>query len=390
MSDNGKPKQIKTTADLTPDPGNANLGTERGLRMLDDSLREDGAGRSILVDADGMTIAGNKTLERAADLGLPIKVVQTDGRELVVVQRTDLDLDGEGDAQVRARRMAYRDNRASQVGLDWNVDQLVKDAQAGFDFSAMFQDFELEDIVGDALKGEPPEDPGAQIDRAAELQEKWGTALGQVWELGAGTLYCGSAQDAQIECDTLVFDPPFEWSAADYENGLSWVSYYTALVMGRKNCFALAEKPDFWHWWIWDAGMNRFGFRNDNPVTGCMMVLAFGQHNWNESAGIAVLDKYGIDHFEWPIQVVHIQDNLKQARDGHPFCKPLELAEYMIALYSKPRQVIGDPFAGSGTFLIAAHRLNRRYLGAEVEPKYVAVTLERFWQMFDVEPKLQR
>jgi len=48
MSDNGKPKQIKTTADLTPDPENANLGTERGLRMLDDSLREDGAGRSIL------------------------------------------------------------------------------------------------------------------------------------------------------------------------------------------------------------------------------------------------------------------------------------------------------------------------------------------------------
>ena len=108
-------KTIETIEDLRPDPENANLGTERGLRMLDDSLQEDGAGRSILVDRDGVTIAGAKTLERAADIGLPIRVVKTDGTELVVVQRTDLDLDGEGEEQVRARRMAYRDNRSSEV-----------------------------------------------------------------------------------------------------------------------------------------------------------------------------------------------------------------------------------------------------------------------------------
>ncbi len=43
-----KPKIIQTISDLQPDPDNANLGTERGLRVLDDSLRECGAGRSIL------------------------------------------------------------------------------------------------------------------------------------------------------------------------------------------------------------------------------------------------------------------------------------------------------------------------------------------------------
>ena len=53
-------KTIEDISDLIPDPRNANLGTERGLRMLDDSLREDGAGRSILVDRDGVTIAGAK------------------------------------------------------------------------------------------------------------------------------------------------------------------------------------------------------------------------------------------------------------------------------------------------------------------------------------------
>jgi len=44
-----EPKDIQSIADLRPDNANANLGTERGLRVLDDSLRECGAGRSILL-----------------------------------------------------------------------------------------------------------------------------------------------------------------------------------------------------------------------------------------------------------------------------------------------------------------------------------------------------
>ena len=46
------------------DSRNANKGTERGLALLDKSLRQYGAGRSILVDKNGRVIAGNKTLYR--------------------------------------------------------------------------------------------------------------------------------------------------------------------------------------------------------------------------------------------------------------------------------------------------------------------------------------
>ncbi len=51
-----------TLSDLSPDLRNANLGTERGHAMLERSLQETGAGRSILVDKHGKVIAGNKTL----------------------------------------------------------------------------------------------------------------------------------------------------------------------------------------------------------------------------------------------------------------------------------------------------------------------------------------
>lgn len=85
-------KRIDRIADLRPDATNANKGTARGRGMVEASLRETGAGRSILADKAGRIIAGNKTLEAWADIGGEIEVVRTDGKKLVVVQREDLDL----------------------------------------------------------------------------------------------------------------------------------------------------------------------------------------------------------------------------------------------------------------------------------------------------------
>lgn len=121
---NNEPKDLKTIDDLTPDPNNANVGTERGLYMLDDSLTEVGAGRSIVVDRDGMILAGEKTADRAADKQFPIQVVKSDGTVLIVVQRTDLDIDGIGEEARRAQRLALYDNRTSEIGLEWSSDVL--------------------------------------------------------------------------------------------------------------------------------------------------------------------------------------------------------------------------------------------------------------------------
>jgi hypothetical protein len=134
-----------TTPALKLDPHNANRGTDRGRRAVADSLAECGAGRSILVDRDGTVIAGNKTLEAAQALGLPVWVVESSGDELVVVQRTDLELDGEDQ---RARRLAYLDNRAGQLGLDWDTDQILADLEAGVDLSGLWDDTELDEMLG--------------------------------------------------------------------------------------------------------------------------------------------------------------------------------------------------------------------------------------------------
>lgn len=109
-----QPKEIKTIADLTPDGDNFNKHTGFGQKLLEDSLRKFGAGRSIVVDRNGNIIAGNSTTETAAAIGMEdVEVVKTDGKKLVVVQRTDLDLDSP-----EGRELALADNMTALKGID--------------------------------------------------------------------------------------------------------------------------------------------------------------------------------------------------------------------------------------------------------------------------------
>jgi hypothetical protein len=141
-------KAITRLEDLQPDPHNANRGTERGRAQLDTSVRRYGAGRSILADKDGVIIAGNKTLETAADLGLPIRAVHTTGDELIVVVRDDLSLA----TDPAARELAYADNRVAQVDLDFDPSVLLADLDAGIDLSALWSDVEIQALLEQAAK----------------------------------------------------------------------------------------------------------------------------------------------------------------------------------------------------------------------------------------------
>ena len=140
------PKDLKSIDDLTPDAQNANLGTVRGRAMIEQSIRECGAGRSIVVDREGRVIGGNKTLEVIADLDIPVQVVPTQGDVLVVVQRTDLDLESDP----RARRLAYLDNRTTETDLVWDAAQIAADLEAGLDLGDLFREDEIAVLLENA------------------------------------------------------------------------------------------------------------------------------------------------------------------------------------------------------------------------------------------------
>jgi hypothetical protein len=134
-------KTVKLT-DFTPDPNNANKGTQRGRGLLENSLQKLGAGRSVLADKNGVLIAGNKTLQTAVESGFENAiVVETDGTQLVVVKRTDLDLS----TDAKAKELAVADNRIGEISLEWDAEVLSALSEE-FDLSSMFFEEELEDL----------------------------------------------------------------------------------------------------------------------------------------------------------------------------------------------------------------------------------------------------
>lgn len=138
-------EDVKTVhiSDLRFDDKNANRGTERGDQMLERSLQQYGAGRSILIDKHGNVIAGNKTLGKAGELGFEdVVVVRTDGKKIVAVQRMDLDID-----DPRARELAIADNRTSELDLEWDADVLAALQIEGVDLSQFWTDREMEALM---------------------------------------------------------------------------------------------------------------------------------------------------------------------------------------------------------------------------------------------------
>ena len=109
-----KDNDIKKIEDLKFDDKNFNRHTQYGQKLLEDSLRKFGAGRSILIDKNGKIVAGNGIAETAADIGIDdIIIVKSDGTKLVAVQRTDIDLD-----TPHGREMALADNQTSVIDID--------------------------------------------------------------------------------------------------------------------------------------------------------------------------------------------------------------------------------------------------------------------------------
>ncbi len=124
------------------DKQNANKGNTRGQKMIDSSFAESGAGRSVLVTADDVLIAGNHAIEGAMRAGITDVIeIETDGSQLVVVKRVDLQA---GDK--KAKRLAIADNRVGQVNLEFSADQLMQDIDM---LEGLFRQDEIDALLVD-------------------------------------------------------------------------------------------------------------------------------------------------------------------------------------------------------------------------------------------------
>ena len=142
MTENEKQTEVVDIRDIIPDDHNFNAGTEKGREMIEKSFRELGAGRSILLDKNNRIIAGNKSQQAAIATGITkVRIVDTEGDEIVAVRRRDVDLDSKV-----GRELAFADNATQQVSLAWDETELqaVQADVEGFDIADF--GFDIEDL----------------------------------------------------------------------------------------------------------------------------------------------------------------------------------------------------------------------------------------------------
>lgn len=104
------------------------------------------------------------------------------------------------------------------------------------------------------------------------------------------------------------------------------------------------------------------------------MIAVFHKGTWPRIAGQSDIDH--ADWLEWTNGLWTFQGE-SRAWEGHPAAFPLELPTRLIRLLSFREDYVLDPFAGSGTTLVAAHRLGRHGIGYDLSEQHVASTKRR-------------
>lgn len=112
---------------IREDERNYRQHSQHNLDLIGYSMDEGGMGRSILADKTGAIIGGNGTLRMANQRGIPQRIIHTDGSELIVVVRDDLDHD-----DPRRQLLAVMDNSTTDTST--------------FDYDLMQQDFSVEQL----------------------------------------------------------------------------------------------------------------------------------------------------------------------------------------------------------------------------------------------------
>ena len=396
---------------LVPFPRNPNTHSPQQIALLAKIIMAQGWRNPVTVsNRSGFIVAGHGRYLSAQALGCTH----------VPIDRQDF----ETEAQEWAHMIA--DNRIAELS---EIDEalmkdLLQEMDAG-DFDMDLTGFSAGDLET-MMTAAPPADAEPQIDRAAELAVKWGTATGQIWRLGEHhLLICGESNDpavvARLFADgrkaRLVWtDPPYgvkygekleannpqgykvrsiendNLSGDDltalirdaYKNAAAHslpgaAIYAAAAVAGDMLLVAIQAFKDSgftFKWqlvWLKDQlvlSRSDYHFRHENILYG-----------WKEDAGHFFTEDRTQDS-------VFVYDRPKRSEE-HPMMKPVELVAHMVRNSSAPGDVVYDCFSGSGCTLLACESTGRVSRGAEKSPGFVAVQLERFQAATGITPTLE-
>jgi DNA modification methylase len=388
--------------DLTPDGRNARRHNPRNVGMIEAALREVGAARSIVVDENGVILAGNATIEAAAAAGIErVITVDADGETIIAVRRSNL-------TDEQKKKLALWDNRTAELA-EWDP-AVLDELSTELDLNGMFYDDELAGILADLAKPVPLTDSDAVPEPPADPITK----PGDLWLMGEHRLLCG---DATVVTDVdrlmagekavlMATDPPYgvDFAGAKYNpRAKPWAAIEGDKRQGGDLRAWLGGCIGLWldhlasdaACYFWSAAMKE-GFATLGAIRDAglhvqaqiiwsknTLVLGQADYQWkHENCWYAF--RKGANHrwFGGRAQTTVWEiDKVANAAYVHPMQKPTELFALPMRNHTHPGEVCAEPFAGSGSQVIAAEQEGRRCYSMEVDPAHCDVIVQR-WQDF--------
>jgi DNA modification methylase len=325
-----------------------------------------------------------------------------------------------------AKALLIFDRITSLAGVDKEkLADLMRDVSfATPGLQKMVADFAREQKI--VLGGGPETpDPGAQTEKAAELQEKWATERGQLWSIGPHWLMIGDATDVHdvtrllgLACPSLmVTDPPYGVSYDPKWRKEAKRSSGKALSTGNVSMGEVAndDQCDWTLAWelfpgdvcyVWHGGkhagavaqsLEAVGFEIRNQIIWVKqgLVIGRGNYHWQHEPCYYAVKKNGKSHWcgdrtqstAWFINNASGNGTKDDIDSDHGTQKPLLCMRRPIDNNSIPGDGVYDPFLGSGTTMVACEQSGRVCFGMELDPGYAAVVLERLSGM-GLEPRL--
>ena len=354
--------QIAAIGTIIPNPSNPRIIKDDKFKKLVKSIQEFPQMlelRPIVVDSNMVVLGGNMRLKACIAAGL---------KEVPIIVADQLTDEQKGE-------FIIKDN----VGFgEWDWDLLANE----WDVEAL-TDWGLELPFDNTPVLEAEED-----DYEAPSEIKTDIVLGDLIEIGNHRLLCGDSTDSDAvarlmngeKADMVFTDPPYGMNAVSKSGVLK--ERYGSDILGDSDTNAAKDSfnliyslyPDALHIW-WGANY----YSSCLPDSECWIV-------WDKNNGTS--DQTDCE-LAWSNARSVVRQYTKASEKKnrvHPTQKPVDLVSWAVNKFAEKSTLISDFFLGSGATMVAAHQLNRKCYGMELDPKYCQVIVDR---MHKLDPSLE-